>query len=126
MTQTKFTAKGIRRFPAPDPSGQQRLYWDTAMSGFGVLCSGTSTAKTYVVRSRIRGRSIRKTFANAALISLNDARQRAKEMLVDFSNGKDPRAARTGEGVTLREALDTYLSLQRLKPRSREEMRNIF
>jgi hypothetical protein len=125
MTQIKFTEKGIRRFPAPDPSGQQRLYWDTATPGFGILCSGTSTAKTYVVRGNVRGRGIRKTIQRVDLLKLAAARATAKAMLADFSNGKDPRAARTGEGVTLRDALDTYLSLRRLKPRSREEMRAI-
>jgi hypothetical protein len=49
-------------------------------------------------------------------------------MLLGFSNGIDPRAARSASnaahGVTLRGALDTYLNLkQRLKPRSREELR---
>jgi Arm DNA-binding domain len=126
MPQMKFTAKSIRRLKAPDPSGKQVLHWDTAMPGFGVLCSGTSSTKTYVVRGSVRGRDIRKTIERVGLISLNDARLRAKEMMVNFSGGIDPRAAKsTSDAVTLREALESYLSLRNLKPRSKEEMRAV-
>lgn len=126
MAQVKLTEKTVRRLPAPDPSGRQALYWDTAMPGFGVLCSGTSAIKTYVVRGTIRGSGIRKTIARVNLISLSHARLRATEMMLNFSGGIDPRAAKTnGDGVTLREALDAYLNLKNLKPRSKEGLRAV-
>ena len=126
MARVKLTEKLVRRLPAPNPSGKQVLYWDTTLPRFGILASGTSSTKTYVVRGSIRGRDIRKTIERVDLISLSDARLRAKEMMVNFSGGIDPRAAKTtSDGITLREALDTYLKLKNLKLRSKEEFRAI-
>jgi hypothetical protein len=51
MPSTKLTEASVARLPAPDPSGRQMLHWDTALTGFGVLCSGVSGSRTYVVRS---------------------------------------------------------------------------
>jgi integrase len=124
MPQVKFTEKVIRRLKAPDPSGKQVLYWDAASPGFGILCSGTSNSKTYVVRGNVRGRDIRKAIERVDLISLNDARLRAKAMMLGFSDGVDPRAKQTHTGM-LREALATYLHLKNnLKPRSKQGMRD--
>jgi integrase len=124
MTQINFTEKSVRKLVAPDPAGQ-KLYWDTALPGFGVLCSGTSDVKTYVVRSSVRGRSIRKTIERVGLIPLQEARRRAKEMMVAFHGGIDPRNARSSN-ITLREAMELYLNLrQDLRPRSREEYRAV-
>jgi integrase len=121
----KLTEKSIRALKAPE--GKQVLFWDTSMPGFGVLCSanGNSQTKSYVVKGIVRGRPIRKTIERVDLISLSEARAKARKMKVEFHGGIDPRAARTGDGVSLHEALDTYLSLRRLKPRSQEEMRAI-
>ncbi len=41
--------------------GRQRLHWDTALTGFGVLASGKTAAKTYVVQREVDGRSRRVT-----------------------------------------------------------------
>ena len=126
MAQVKLTEKTVRRLKAPDPSGRQALYWDVAMPGFGVLVSGTSGIKSFVVRSTVRGSNIRIKVGRVDLISLSEARRKAKEMMVTFASGIDPRAAKTnGDGVTLREALDAYLNLKNLKPRSKEGSRAI-
>jgi integrase len=125
MPQIKLTEKAIDRLPAPDPSGQQKLYWDTEMEGFGVLCSGTSNIKTYVCRGTIRhGRSVRKKIERVDRIKLSEARINAKAMLVGFSCGTDPRIAESSN-VTLRESLNTYLDFHpSLKPRSRSGLRS--
>ena len=125
MPHVKFTEKSIRALKAPDPSGQQVLYWDTELPGFGILCSGKTTAKTYVVRGSIRGKDIRKKIERVGLIPLQEGSRRAKEMMVNFSGGIDPRMTRAST-ATLREAMEMYLNLrQDLKPRSREEYRAV-
>jgi integrase len=122
MPQLNFTEKSIRRLPAPGP-GKQVLYWDTALKNFGLLCSGDT--RTFVCRGSVNGHDIRKKVERADLISLNDARLRAKEMMLNFSGGIDPRVVRTSN-VTLREALGTYLNLrQDLKSRTRDEYRAV-
>ena len=126
MAQVRLTEKSVRGLKAPDPSGRQTLFWDEAMPGFGLLVSGTNATKSYVVRGTVGGKSIRKVIARADLITLADARDRAREMMVAFAGGVDPRAAKSGSsGTTLREALNTYLALKNLKPRSKEEGRAI-
>lgn len=125
MALLKLTEKSVLRLKA-NPKGRQTLYWDVNMQGFGVLVSGDSAVKTYVVKGNVRGHSIRQKIERVDLITLSKARQRAREMKVKFSGGIDPRAAKTsGDGVTLREALDAYLNLKNIKPRSKEGLRAI-
>ena len=126
MAQQKLTEKIIRRLNAPDPSGKQVFYWDLDLPGFGVVCSGTSNIKSYVVRGRVHGRNVRPTIGRVGLMTLEEARRKAKERMVEFAAGVDRREkTRTGDHVTLRGALENYLNLTRLKPRSQEEMRAI-
>lgn len=125
MPQISLTEKSVRRLVAPDPSGKQVLYWDSGLAGFGVLCSGTSAAKTYVVRGSVHGRDIRKKIERVGLIPLQEARHRAEAMMVAFHGGIDPRNARSSS-ITLRQALELYLNVrQTLKPRSRDEFRAV-
>lgn len=105
----KLTTKAIERLAAPDPSGRQKLHWDTELRGFGVLCSGTSGNKTYVVQRDLPGgRTRRVTVAPVNVLYLDKARKRAEEVLADFYKGIDPKAGRRGD-ATLREALEDYL-----------------
>ena len=54
MPTIKLTEKAIARLPAPDPSSGQMLHWDSELKGFGVLCSGTTGAKSYVVQHALK------------------------------------------------------------------------
>ena len=118
MPRVKFTERTIAQLPAPHPSGQI-IYWDAALKGFGVLCSGTSSAKSYVVKGSVAGRSIRKTIGRVELFTLVQARRKAIEMLGGFVGGIDPRANRSSN-ITLNEALEAYLRAREgnLRPRS--------
>src|SRR6476619_1827976 len=109
MARMKLTARAIARLPAPNPSGRQKLHWDTELRGFGVLCSGTTDNKTYVVQRDLPGGNTRRvTVAPVGVIDLDAARERAKGALADFYRGIDPKAGRRGE-ATLRSALEDYL-----------------
>jgi DNA invertase Pin-like site-specific DNA recombinase len=79
MAQLKLTKKSVEGLKAPAPSGQQCLFWDTTMPGFGVLVSGTTATKTFVVRGTVGGRGIRKAIERVGLITLDDARLRARQ-----------------------------------------------
>jgi hypothetical protein len=51
MPKTKLTTKkDIEDLEAPTATGKQILYWDTDRKGFGVLCSGVSNSKTWIVK----------------------------------------------------------------------------
>jgi integrase len=124
-----LTKREIGKIEAPDPSGKQVIHWDAELRGFGVLASGTTTAKTYVVQRRLPdGKTRRVTIgAVAEFKTVEDARLRAAEQLLDLRQGRDPKAERRKTAArdrTLRQWLDQYLTTRKdLRPRSIEEYR---
>jgi integrase len=123
MPQLKLTDKSVSNLRAPTPSRRQLIYWDTALKGLGVLCSGTSDIKTYVVKGTVRGRSVRRKVGRTNVLTLPEAKLRAKEMIHGFYAGVDPRAKKAS-GATLREVMEAYLKVHDLKPRTRESYRD--
>lgn len=118
MPSLKLTKRAIDALAAPDPSGKQRLYWDSDLRGFGLLVSGTTTAKSYVVQHTMHdGKSRRITVAPANTIDLDEARSQAKALIAQFYQGVDPKAeerkareeAKRQRQSTLRAVLDDYL-----------------
>jgi len=120
MPKIKLTENRIAKFHAPDLTGKQQIYWDTSLPGFGVLVSGQSDAKTYVVQ-RVLGKAKktrRVTVDRTDVLTLAEARERAKGLLADIRMGIDPNVKMRG-GVTLRAALDEFLKRStHLRPRS--------
>jgi integrase len=130
MPKLKLTASSIARLPAPDPSGKQVLYWDTEQRGFGVLVSGKTNTKSYVVQREVNGKTRRVTLGTvvefeAAGKSLEDARQAAAELVLNMRKGIDPKASRGPKAnITLREILERYLTTQPLSPNSKKLYRH--
>jgi len=109
MPSIKLTERAIERLKAPDPSGKQRLFWDSELTGFGVLVSGKTNTKSYVIQRDLpNGKSRRITIAQTNVIGLDEARERAKEILAELYAGRDPKAKRGA--ATLGETLDAYLA----------------
>jgi hypothetical protein len=118
MPRTKLTQHAIAKLQAPTPTGKQIPYWDTDLKGFGVLCSGKTSTKNFIVQRDLPGgKSRRVTIANVNELKFADAKDRARKLLLDMRGGKDPKAKpRTG---TLQETLDAYVASERLSPRSK-------
>src|SRR5215472_5746720 len=129
MSTTKLTKAAIERIKAPDPSGKQVIYWDRELSGFGVLASGKTTAKSYLAQRRLPdGRSRRVTVgAIGEFVRVEDARRKAGELLGGLREGKDPKAERRKADArdrTLRAWFEHFLTFNKdLRPRSIEEYR---
>ena len=119
MPRTKLTQHAIAKLQAPTATGKQVPYWDTDLKGFGILCSGVSNAKTYIVQRDLPGgKSRRVTIAKTNEMALSKAKDKARGLLLDMRHGKDPKAKpRTG---TLQETLDAYVGSARLSPRSKQ------
>jgi integrase len=119
MPRVKLTEKTVARLRAPTADGKQTVYWDEELRGFGVLCSGVSTTKSYIAQRDLpSGKTRRVTVASVSERSLIDAKREAAEILVDMRRGLDPKTARRGS-PTLRSALAAYLSARAdLRPRS--------
>jgi hypothetical protein len=61
-----------QQIACPDPSGKQTLHWDSELKGFGVLCSGTTTSRTYIVQRTLPdGRNRRVTIGSVAELDLD-------------------------------------------------------
>ena len=125
----KLTKRAIAQLAAPDPSGKQKLHWDDELKGFGVLCSSTTEAKTYVVQRKLAGGLTRRVTIGAVnVLTLDAARARAKAVLAEFYGGHDPKAAaraRARHALTLRDALEAYLAGRKdLRPKSIKDYRS--
>jgi integrase len=118
MPRVKFTEKSIAKLRAPDPSGRQTIYWDRSVGGFGLLVSGVSDARTWIVK----GTGKRRKIARADLMSLDAARAEAKKAMLGLAAGIDPRAKKAS-AATLGEIADAYVALASLKPRTAESYR---
>jgi integrase len=115
----KLTEAAVRRLPAPDPSGKQRLYWADEPKGFGVLCSGVSNARSFILQRAVNGKTRRITIAPVVGVAgeLEAARAKARQKLADFFyRGIDPKDE-VAAG-TLRIALEVYLASRSLRPRT--------
>ena len=127
MPRLKLTNTAINRLKAPDPSGKPRLHWDTDLKGFGVLLSGKTNAKTYVVQRDVNGKTRRMRIGATNVFSLDDARTDAERVLADMYRGIDPkekRRAALAQGITLGAALDTYLIARKtLRPKTARDYR---
>ena len=86
----KLTDAVVERLPAPHPSGRQKFFWDSEHTGFGVLCSGVSTTKSWVVQAKFNGRSKRVKVDSPDRYDRVKAWQEGRPLLNDIEDGKDP------------------------------------
>ena len=91
MPRLKLTTRAIDHLRAPTPDGKQQLHWDTELRGFGVLLSGTSNSKSFIVQRDINGKTRRVTVGPTNVLSLEAARTRAEGILAAFYQGKTRR-----------------------------------
>lgn len=128
MPTIKLTETRIEELKAPDPSGKQTLHWDTETRGFGVLCSGTTTSKTFVTQHKLTDGRTRRITVGPVAMGLKKARADAATLIAGMLNGTDPKAARRAAAKrsrTLREALEAYLTdTKKLAERSRDGYRS--
>lgn len=137
MPTAKLTKKFVTDLVAPDPSGKTVYYWDTELKGFGVMVSGKTSTKTYVVQKQIsRGNVPRDTVGATNIFSLDKARDIAIQKLALLSQGVSPRKHRreqaeqeqrdARDAITFGQALDKFLAeAHHLRPRTASDYRAI-
>ena len=99
-------------------SSGTRWITDTELKGFSLAIR--QTVKTYYAAAEIGGRLLRRKLGHADVLPAAQARNLAKEMLVDLHRGIDPKRTTT---ETLEEALETYLSRHRVKASTARQYR---
>lgn len=127
MPTMKMTKTAIANLKAPDPSGKQQLYWATpgGYPGLGILVSGTTTTRTWVVQAKVKGtgKAVRVTLAPVPVLSLEQAWAAAQSILTGMHAGKDPRV-KEHQPAKVSEALDQYLKNPKLREKTKADYRN--
>lgn len=107
LSMTKASVEAL-----PFPEKGQQFHYDTKLQGFGVCCG--KTAKTYFAEGRVGGKTVRTSIGRHGVIFPDEARTRARELLVQMSRGENPNAPPAVEApgideMTLKKAIDTYI-----------------
>jgi integrase len=139
QSRFKFTESSIVRLALPPTNGDvgsngnavtSRLYWDDEVRGFGLRVGrGDDPVRSFIVQKDIRGRTRRVTIGKWPTWRVAQARERARELIVQMDKGIDPAAVKREEaarGVTLAQAIEYHQAAMRAKrcaPRSVEYIR---
>lgn len=119
----KFTKTSIKSRclpPGPDDvtaHGNPRtecFYWDDEQRGFGLVARATS--KSFILQKDVRGRSVRVTLGKLGEITLDQARDLARDAAYEMRKGGNPNQRKRHEavrGVTLAEALQWHFEAMR-------------
>lgn len=76
-----------------DPTGTDRVYWDSTLPGFGLRVTARGR-KRWLVAFRSGGQGRRMYFGDPSIVAVKLARMKAKEILVRVALGGDPWAER--------------------------------
>lgn len=114
MPKMKLTKTAIDRLPFVQQG--QVDYCDTELKGFGVRV-GAST-KTYFALRRVNGRRVRTIIERHNVMTLDKARDKAKQLLIDMKAGTNPNAEKKKKqdrGITLQKAYEEYVATRKTK-----------
>lgn len=107
MPVMQLTKKNVDSVPFFKKKGHQILYHDRDLKGFGLRVG--SDTKTYFVQRAVNGRPVRTTIGKHGLFSPDQARNRARELLVNMINGTNPNKVKKenkSEIITFQQAFD--------------------
>jgi integrase len=104
----RLTEKSVARIV---PEDRDVFGWDDAMPGFGVRVK-PSGAKSYIIQYRRGAVSKRMTIGSSTLLRLEQARERARRLLLAAKDGGDPAAERdeTRKAPNISDLADRYLA----------------
>lgn len=116
MKLTIDTVKNLsyNKEPSIKPDGSMSyprcVFWDDQLPGFGLRIYQTNK-KVFIINYRINGRSRQMTIGKLGVLTVDEARKRAKAKLVEVLNGKDPLAERqkVEQGETVKDLAEAYL-----------------
>src|SRR5438094_1348797 len=124
MPRTRLTDTAVKKIEPP-ASGQV-THWDATLACFGIRVAAGG-ARTWVVQYRAGGRVRRLKLGHYPLLSVADARTKAKEVLAAVTQGDDPAAEKreAREAATFAEVVAEYMERHaKAKKRSwREDQR---
>jgi integrase len=119
MPKATLTTKGAVD-TIPHPEKGQLVYWDSELTGFGVLAGARQ--KTFVLERRINGKPRRVTLGRVGQITLQKAKADAEQLIGEMRGGSDPverKRDQTAGGITLREGWELTKEAMKKKNRSK-------
>jgi integrase len=111
----------------PFPVTGQKFYWDSDMECFGVRV--TPGCKSYIVQSRVNGRTVRPALGRHGKLTAELARQLARKKLGELAQGVDvnqKKAERKVKAVTVGEVWERYKGSKNLRPKTLEGYEYVF
>jgi integrase len=117
-----ITKTYVEKEAKPKADGSQALYFDDQIKGFGIRV--TSGSKTFILDRKLNGKTIRVKIGRYPDWSVQQGRERAKELIVEMDKGNDIRQQwkqKAESEVTLRTVFDLFLEERQLKPRSQKD-----
>ena len=108
------------------PNGKRMDYFDDSLPGFSLRVSEKGV-KTWCVSYRFGGKWTRYTFGMFPILTLKEARQKARDALHDVSNNINPAAAKREDrdAPTFQALAGRYRDDYAVKKRSYKEMARI-
>jgi len=116
----KLTRKLIESEVAIPASGQI-IYRDDDLRGFALRV--TPRSKSYIVERKVNGKTRRITVARYEEMSIEQARAKARIVLLELDaakKAKPSRCVRSDRDITLREVIEKYLLVKKLQPNTRQ------
>lgn len=95
----------------------QSFIWCSRLKGFGIRCTREGS-KAWVAQGRVNTKDRRITIGSHALLSCDEARRRAKTVLLQMEDGIDPIAEaerKEAQSTTLAEVAEDYIVHRRTK-----------
>ena len=102
-----------------NPEKNPVYVWDTELKGFGIKLNPTSMI--FIVQARVNGKTRRYSIGEYGTWTVDQARKKAQNVLVNMANGIDPNQEKRAEIIkskTLEEVQKDYLKDRDLKPSS--------
>ena len=104
-----ISRRSVEALPVPE---RETLFWDRELSGFGVRIY-PSGAKVYLVQTRSGGKSRRVTLGRHGVLSADQARRKAAQVIADIKAGNEPThangASRADASPTVAEVAERYM-----------------
>jgi integrase len=91
MPTAKFRQDTIRALQYSGSDNSQCIYWDSNLPGFGVRVF-PNARKSFVCSYRVQGRKRLATLGRTDVLTLEQARKKARGYLVQVAEGEDPKA----------------------------------
>lgn len=105
---TRFNKTTIAQLAYLKGGSAQQIFWDDQLPGFGVRVY-PSGKKSYVIKYRLHGVQHQLTISSVELLSVDEARARAKRHFVQIMDKEDPLAAKRKTAVLFSELAKMYL-----------------